>query len=496
MSEQVTVIVHGKFHEKDSFCERRLVANKGENLLQLLKKYGYYARDCSGNGTCGKCLVRFVKDAPLPTVNERTLLSAEDLRRGCRMACRHTVMRETEIVLSAPPSILPDIVVAQESHRKKNELADVARDEASADEKVFLVADIGTTTIVMQAVRSGKIIGTYTALNPQRGFGADVAARISAAMQGHLQEMTDLMRNCLEEGIASLMQQSGAIPEFIVVAGNTTMNYLLRGLEPDVLGVYPFEPVDREPAEMVIGGIQSYILPGISAFVGGDIIAGMKAMAMTETEKYQMLVDLGTNGEIVLGKKGKLLCTATAAGPAFEGGVTSAIMGADLIRMTTQLLKEGVVDDTGLMQEPYFTQGIAVDNIILRQGDIRELQKAKAAIAAGVELLCKRYGIEPELIENVYLAGGFGYYLEPECAMIIGLFPENWRGRIRAVGNTALLGARQFGMQMLEQEKEHVLSFLQTECKKIQRVCQSINLAEDAGFSEKYVERLSFPIHA
>lgn len=484
MSEQLAVIVNGKFHERDSFEKRFLTAQKGENLLYVLKKNGYYAADCSGNGACGKCVVRYVKNVPLPTVNERSLLSAEQLRDGYRLACRHALVQNTEIELGAFAGRLPDVVT---------ETGAAVAKKADVSETVFYVADIGTTTVAMQAVKGNEVLATYTALNPQRSFGTDVASRIAAATQGHLEELSDAVIRCMEDGMDNLVRQCGVMPEFVVVSGNTVMNYLVRALSPQALGQYPFGPVDIGAAQIMLRGICCYLIPGISAFVGGDVLAGIGAFDMLHAGKVRLLVDLGTNGEMVLSRDGRLFCTATAAGPAFESGVSGPFMGADFIKSVAGLLEKGLVDETGLMLEPYFTQGITVDGIVMKQEDIRELQKAKAAVALGIELLCERAGIEPAAIEEIYLAGGFGYYLSPESAIRIGMFPEEFRGKIRAVGNSSLLGARELGRLLVGCAQEERLERLQDACSKVQETADSMNLAEETDFADKYMERLSFP---
>ena len=168
-------------------------------------------------------------------------------------------------------------------------------------------------------------------------------------------------------------------------------------------------------------------------------------------------------------------------------------MGADLIGITARLLDRQLVDATGLLCEPYFTEGVKEDGICVRQTDIRELQKAKAAIAAGIACLCKHCKITEDAVEIIYLAGGFGYYLDPESAIRIGLFPENWRGRIVAVGNSALAGAKQIGRKLLGQDVESAFQSCQSLCGQVQSMCDSINLAEEPDFTEHYMERVSFP---
>lgn len=522
LSEEVIVTVHGKFYEQDTFIQRRITAHRGDNLLTVLKKNGYYRRDCSGNGTCGKCVVRYGKDAPLPTANERMLLSAQEMREGIRLACRHALVRDVEIALCGAPEKMPDVIVDTGNRGKNADIITGAghhTEDTVGNGSVFFAADVGTTTVVIQAVKKGEVIGTYTALNPQRCFGADVASRISAAMQGHGQELTEEIRTCLSEGVRSLICRCGEEPAFMVVVGNTAMNYLLRGLDPDVLGSYPFSPIDTQVECMKIRGINCYILPGISAFVGGDITAGILATGLVvgcpdtmpqtdmgecagaDATKKSLLVDLGTNGEMVLLSSGRLLCTATAAGPAFEGSAAGGIMGADLIGAAAKLLDRGMLDETGLLAEPYFTEGIDVEGFHIRQTDIRELQKAKAAVSAGISCLCKRAKIAEEEITTVYLAGGFGYYLDPESAIRIGLFPECFRGKIKAVGNTALAGAKLLGVKMLQEsaimgrlaESKMERSICSDISDRIREQSDSINLAEETDFAKIYIERVSFP---
>lgn len=475
MSETVEIIVHGKFHQRDSISNRKLTVEKGENLLRALKKNGCYLRDCSGNGTCGKCRVRFLSPAPLPTSNERVLLSAEELRGGYRLACRHCVRSAAEIELHIEPARLPDVIMDEPKD---------AFDQC--DERYYVIVDIGTTTVAMQAVQGEKKLGSYAAMNPQRSFGADVASRISAGMQGHLREMSDQIRACIMEGVSSLTGQCGRRPDYMVISGNTTMNYILRRLPVEVLGSYPFSPTDTRGAELELGGIKAYLVPGLSAFVGGDITAGILAQEMQTSERDQLLLDLGTNGEMVLGRKGKLLCTATAAGPAFEGGISSQMMGADLIRITAQLLKEGILDETGLFGEPYFSEGIYREGVRITNQDIRELQKAKAAVSAGIGILLKQYGISETQVETIYLAGGFGYYLDPESAIRIGLLPEGFRGKIKAVGNSALAGAGMIGRKLEEGSSFYELF------QEVQDNSTVINLAEEAEFQQRFLAHLNF----
>ncbi len=308
----------------------------------------------------------------------------------------------------------------------------------------MVAVDIGTTTVVMQKRRlhDGKIEGEYHAVNPQRIYGADVLSRIDEGENPESRKhMQELILQCLEDGLSALTENTKI--RFLAIAGNTTMLHLLRGYEVAPLGRYPFEAVTLQPERIEIFGMPAVLLPGSSAFVGADITADVLALSMDKGEELRLLVDLGTNGEMVLGNKGRLMGTATAAGPAFEGGTKE--YGADILSAVAELLKQGILDETGLLEDPYFSEGIVVGNIGLTQRDIRQLQMAKAAISAGIRILCNQYGVGPAAVKEVYLAGGMGCYLNADAAIQIGLLPECFAGKVKSVGNAVLQGAFLYG---------------------------------------------------
>ena len=206
-----------------------------------------------------------------------------------------------------------------------------------------------------------------------------------------------------------------------------------------------------------------------------------------------LFIDLGTNGEMAIVNGDRIIVTATAAGPAFEGGASAAVPGSDMIKIAASLLDRGIIDETGLMIEPYFSEGIdiditnsaASDIIHLTQTDIRALQMAKAAIRAGIDILCSK--LDKCQISKVYLAGGFGYYLDVNSAIAIGLLPENLRNCTQAAGNTSLAGAFDMGKDLW--------SGRLTEDKLSERISQieSINLAQEEGFDKLYLSYVNFP---
>ena len=340
------------------------------------------------------------------------------------------------------------------------------------------VADIGTTTIAMQLrnLWDGSVPDTYTCLNPQRIYGADVLSRIQAAEAPLVKAK---LKEAVQEAICSGLKQfeellsSKAETEEelcgLVIAANTTMVHLLLGYDTDGLGHAPFMPVTLSEIRTELFNIDTMILPGVSAFVGGDIVAGIHALSMHKRKELTLLLDLGTNGEMVLGNREGLLATATAAGPAFEGGTDNH--GTDLMALTARLLQEGILDTTGLMQEPYFTEGITIGGVRLTQQYIRHLQLAKSAISTGICILCRKYGLKDlSSIERVWLAGGMGYYLDPAAAAKIGLLPEELKERTVAVGNAALEGAFSYALDPAG-------------CPKI----ADFNLAKEEDFSDSYI---------
>lgn len=335
----------------------------------------------------------------------------------------------------------------------------------------MVAVDLGTTTIAMQ-LRSceGTVLDVYTCVNPQRKYGADVLSRITAAEEESKRvEMRVLVRGVLKEGLSRF---NGV--KKMVIAGNTTMIHLLMGFDTSGLGRSPFTPYSLEEVHTEMFGVETVILPGVSVFVGGDITAGIYALSMDRQEKVCLLIDLGTNGEMVLGNRHKMFATATAAGPAFEGNADC--FGADLMDLTKHLLEQGILDETGLLSEPYFDEGISIGGVKITQQYIRQLQMAKAAICTGIEVLCRKYGIKDyKEIEQVFLAGGMGYYLNPQAAAAIGLMPQALAEKTIAVGNSALEGAYLYGTYKLD---------------KLQQI-QDFNLAEEEDFGTKYIEHMN-----
>ncbi|MBE5881611.1 MAG: DUF4445 domain-containing protein [Lachnospiraceae bacterium] len=466
---------------------------KGENVLSVLIGQNLFVDShCGGHGTCGKCAVRFTSGAPLPLPGDRRRFSPQQLREGWRLACLAKPKQDCALELGFTKK--DDFILDKTLFGRCDKECALGNEPAGADSdgqdmKTMVVADLGSTTIVLQLVesRTGKIIDTYKTMNPQRKYGADVITRMEHALAGKKQELSDLVNDCLEEAVLG-WKQRGYHPERILLAGNTVMVHLLMGYETERLAKAPFVPVTTQLCSFEAAGTDAVTLPGISAFVGGDITAGIyvcKELMQKESVQRALLIDLGTNGEMAFLTPERILCTATAAGPAFEGGFGSCIYGSDVIAVAADLLEKGIADETGLMAEPYFTDGYRDGNISVYQEDIRSLQMAKAAVFAGIRILLEKEGMKAGDVQRVYLAGGFGYKLSVEAACRIGLIPSVWRERTVAVGNTALAGAYIYG----KTESDTSVTSGNNAEEMLQK-CESINLAECDNFNTYYLQAM------
>lgn len=351
--------------------------------------------------------------------------------------------------------------------------------------RTFCVVDIGTTTIAMELYDAVGKKAEYVCANPQRIFGADVISRIQAAENPmNARQMRAQIVFTLSDGLKSFGEKAREV-KAVYVAGNTTMLYLLMGHDTQPLGYAPFCADFLQGETFSIGTTEIITLPGLSAFVGADVFAGILACGMQKSEEISLLIDLGTNGELVLGNRKKMLACSTAAGPVFDNLCNKAgetVWGADVVHLAAKLLEKGLVDETGLLTEPYFESGIDIGGVHITQESIRNLQTAKAAIATGVEYLLQEYGIEARQVKKVYLAGGFGHFLQEADAIRIGLLAKEFAGRVVAVGNTALAGAYVYeGMEEREKVTERIMAGL-----------QPLNLAQWKDFGESFIQNMDF----
>ena len=435
--------------------QQNILAQPGENLLQVLRRESL-APDapCGGDGRCGKCRVM---------VDGRW-----------ELACQIRVDRPLQITL---PQIAPRQIMTE----------GVATAEVFAPLKsgYLLAFDIGTTTVAVYLLdkTDGHLLFCDSMPNPQGSFGADVVSRIRAALSGQMEQLTAQIRSCVESLTLSLCQKAGISPKDVGVVslvGNPAMQQLFLGICPENLVKIPFAPVltrpETCPAAAYLPCCENALLllvPDISGYVGADTVACVLSTGMAEGEEVCLLVDIGTNGEMVLGNRNGMFACSTAAGPALEGanihfGMVAAqgaidrvwvengkigchvigaveatgICGSGLVDAVAAGMELGLINARGRVDTENHCLQLTRD-IFLTQEDIRQVQLAKGAIAAGIVLMTQEMGISLQQIQRVYLAGAFGAHLSPKSACAIGLLPKELEHKIIAVGNAAGSGAKQ-----------------------------------------------------
>jgi len=512
----------------------RLHGLAGQTLLEAIRDGSHALRaPCAGRGTCGKCRVRvhdtsgmFLLDLPSPMELEQ--LAPKEVARGVRLAClaRFAQTGGLDIELS-------DDGIAIPAEQLAISFDPAVRQAAIESGRTLRVAiDIGTTTLAVCLVdaRTDTVLSVRSEVNAQKSWGSDVVARIQSVCDaaGALSAMQKAIVRQLDRLIHEQLKTHGRKADeldLVAVAGNTSMLHLLVGADPSGMACLPFRPVFLESRCLPIrecgfklpSTCQLVLLPGISSFVGADIAAGVLATELYRAEGVELLLDIGTNGEMVLGNALEMFATATAAGPAFEGaqithgcpGVSGAldhagagaegfwyttindaplrgICGSGLLDLMAWLRRSGWMDETGYLDLPDDQDVFHPDPqlpIGINQADIRQLQLAKGAIAAGITVLCQRAGIAIEDIARVHLAGGFGTFMRADSALDIGLLPPALRGKVRAAGNTSLKGA------LLAISRSGAMD----QCTRIARSIQAVDLATDPGFQMTFAECMLFP---
>ena len=459
----------------------RTKGTEKETLPEILGKQGIFLRaDCGGNGSCGRCRVRFLRGASYPDRQEQEIFTREELEAGWRLACRTRLKEDCEILIEGGELEAADGTAREE---------DLEKDIPARPHGIAV--DLGTTNIVMQLVDlgDGSVRETYRAANRQGIYGADVISRIKASGEGKKEELKRIAKAGLLEGIRVLTKGHARKVSRISIGANTAMVHLLMGYSCRTLGVHPFRPLNLGPVRMgyqeLFGdnrqNAEVWIFPGISAFLGGDLVAGLYALEFEKKEGPVMLADLGTNGELALSFRGKILAASAAAGPAFAGGGIE--QGSEALDLIWNLRKQGRMDETGRLKEPYFFFFFLLPfGRRYGQRDIRNLQLAKAAIRAGMETLVLEAGIRAGDLEEVYLAGAFGCGTDVQKAAEIGLLPAVCADRIRIAGNSCLSGAVKY---LLDPQAAMT-------AEAVVRASREIPLCASRKFSDLYMEHMGF----
>ncbi len=468
---------------------------------------------CGGRGRCKGCRVR-VLEGRLPAFpGERRLLGDSRVNAGWRLSCRHRAESDLTLELAQWEAAV---------------LGDNTDFIFSPRPGCGIAVDVGTTTLVAQLVdlENGNVLAVRSGLNRQARFGADLMSRIEFSMtfEGRT-TLTNLIRKQLAELVRDLLAAAG--PEKaervnrMILVGNTAMHHLFGGLNTEPLSRYPFETQATGTLRFDAGrlgwnglpaGCPVVFLPCIGGFVGSDILAGLLAVGFDRREKPGVFLDLGTNGEVVVGNRSRMVCASTAAGPAFEGAritmgmraSTGAIAEVVPCAKSWRCRVIGDVDPRGIcgsglvdavatgldlgmiLPNGRFARGgknwVLSSPVQLHQCDIRELQLAKGAIAAGAKILMRANDIRPRNLTDVFMAGAFGNYLRLDSALRIGLLPFPDKA-LRPSGNTALLGAK---ISLFAENPESA-------CESLRKRVVHVSLSQDPGFQDTFVEEMTFP---
>ncbi len=456
-----------------------LHASDGEKLSDVLLRAGLFvAHPCAGRGVCKKCTV---------LVNGKQELS-----------CQYRVHENITVILSEQADI--------------ESVTGGAFAEKQTD-NICLALDIGTTTLALavESLDEHKIQQVITRTNPQTAFGADVISRIAYCCDNGVQPLFDVLIKEINRMIAQLHMPT---VNKMYVAGNTTMLHLFLNTDCTAMGVHPYTPTFLasqciKAEKLGINGVAEIItLPNISAFVGADLVAGLNLVAEPADGKYSLLVDLGTNAEVILFSNTSILCTAAAAGPCFEGANISqgmpatdgaitafsldngipktqtvgnapakGICGTGLIDIIAELLKHEVIDESGYMEDESFE--VAPD-VFLEQADVRQFQLAKSAVYSAMMALLQQKNIRLTDVETLYISGGFSAKINIENAVFCGLLPAELKDKCAVLHNSSLLGTVHYACE-------------QNDLDEIVKKSIYTDLATDPVFSQMFIENMIFP---
>ena len=454
-------------------------SEKNEILSNILIKNGFeLPHICGGRGACGKCEVK---------VNGNTELS-----------CKYKIQSDIEVLLPENREVFSETGAECTEMLSKN---------------MCFVLDVGTTTLALALVSldTGNVIKTVTRTNPQSVFGADVISRIDfctkngvGPLQNALVNEVNVMSKALYEEKLSVMYASG----------NTTMLHILFGENPSSMGVAPYTPAFTESKTVnaenigIINAEKVISLACVSAFVGADLVAGLNLVGLPENGKYNLLIDLGTNAEVLLFSNERLLCTSAAAGPCFEGANISCgmsatagaisgfyidmnnnprfdtignaaacgICGTGIVDIISSFLKNNIIDETGYMEcETYRI----TENVYINQKDIRQYQLAKSAVCSAVETLINICGIDYTQIDRLYISGGFSAKINVENAVYTGLFPKELKNKAIPINNSSLLGTVKFAV-----EKWALSDFIEN--------AECVDLSLNHEFNDLFIRNMEF----
>ncbi len=490
--------------------EYMLVTKPGEaiSFVQAMDDLGLkFYRPCGGYEKCLSCAIRFVYGAPEMTSADERALDFSEMRNGWRLGCKCIITKDCKI--QVPKRLVSEITSVGVSG---------AENELPLDKtNIAIAVDIGTTTLAVAAVElnTGKVLRQQTYTNGQLKYGADVMSRVKAAIEGHGEDLRKTIINDLM-ALGTRIIGEDFLTHKVVMSGNTVMTHLFLGYPVDGLATYPFVPYTLDAVKFREGTRDIFFMPSISSFVGGDIVSGLYYIRQNLKKKNRadnkfLLVDLGTNAELVLFDGNTYWCSSASAGPALEGaslscGVPSVkgainhlsinqgnvkyttiggekpigLCGSGVIDLIYELYRNDIIDAGGLLLDEYSETGYPIaDGIVITGEDIQQVILAKAAIVSGIQMLFDAAGVNVTDINHLYVSGGLGASVGVLSAAGIGLFPEALLSKYETLGNSSLLGDIEFIMN----HDEDVLQEIKDNSKVV-------ILATDPKFEQLFLENL------
>ncbi len=543
---------------------QKITVNHGENLFQASREHGIdLGGVCSGGKTCGKCKVLITKGNTSPlALEELNTLTEEEIRRGMRLACCFSCTQDTCVILldtnitkahaktdmNCSSSDVYNGNVNNSNEKLRNEKLSNEKpdnentsiyDSKNLSGSYGVAIDIGTTQVaaLLWDIEKRCVLCEKSEPNPQYLYGMDVISRITfgSKSNANAEVLCKLIQKCCNQIINQMVSETNVNPkkiESIVVVGNTTMIHIFLERPLSNLLKVPFSNINYDGVEcraIDLGFLEYkdaliYVLPGIHGHVGSDTMGCIIEKNLHSIKGITLLVDIGTNGEIVLAKDGKIVVCSTAAGPAFEGAtlqqgmvakegaITSVrivgdkisvdyigsdkensypigICGTGVLEALAEFYANGYMDSTGRLLNEYGLENCVTlynddyHRVVLTQKDIREIQLAKGAIYAGIILLLKDTGISIKDVDRIYLAGAFGSKTNYEKIIKIGLLPKVNINIIKSIGNAALNGASKFLLGDISKKDIDVIA----------ANCSYLELATNDEFNEVFIDSISFP---
>lgn len=520
---------------------RKIVCVERANLLKTLVDAGVFVDNpCNGTGVCGKCKVRVLSGAVSDmSETEQRLLRPEEVTEGIRLSCMTEVLGDVEVETLQRER--------KHKVLTKGYVPEFEKDVYAGGYGLAIDIGTTTVVTALVELRSGKELANASMINAQKHYGLDVLTRITYEYEHPkcgIQELQEAIVQSINAMISEVCEEASVVREEIReidVAANCTMMHMLLGVDARSIGKSPYRPefldAQRLPAKDI--GLKAgedtvlYCLPQVSAYIGADIVAGTYVCGLEQEESNVLFIDIGTNGEMVLASHGRLLCCSCAAGPALEGmnissGMRAAegavedvkiteegiviktiedqepagICGSGILAVVKELLRTGIVKKTGvfvkkdkLSESDYRYPMIRMNGtkrefilheepeLLVTQGDVRQVQLAKGAILSGLTALLKKAGITMEDLDKVMIAGQFGAHLPAESLVGTGVLPMEVKDRLVYVGNSSKTGAYMALMSRKVKEEMEALAVKM----------EYMELAETENYERIFTDSMIFP---